>query len=252
MLSWCFSALCAALIAFSTLSASAAPDDRVTDNERDEYDFSWLDPDKKIYVVQNRKYQKASRFEISTGYGVGMGESYRTQRQWNYRGSFYFSEHWGISGFGFSNFNSENDDYEQLRLQNRVPVVRDTHNYIGASIMWIPFYGKINLFNHLFYIDWSFELGGGSATTEIDLNRSASGTPVIEGSSHSAFHWGSGWKFFINRHWGMKLDFLATYYKAPSGIPLGTAAAATAGSVAGSEDQNYDNYYLTLGMSYTF
>jgi outer membrane beta-barrel protein len=243
-------ALGAALTFFSATTQSlAAPDDSAIDTERDEYDFSWLDPEKKIYVVQNRKYTKAQRFELATGLGVGMGESYRTQRQWNYRGTFFFSEHWGVSVFGFSNFNSENDDYATLKAGNStVPIVRDTHNYMGGSLMWLPFYGKINMFNQIFYIDWHFELGAGSAATEIDLNRSSSGSPAIESSSHGAFHWGSGWKFFINRHWGMRLDFLATYYSAPNGI---TSPSATIGSVSGSTDQSYDNYYLTLGLSYT-
>ena len=43
-------------IALTTL-AQAADDD--------EYNFSWLDPDKKIYVLQNRKYRKAGRVMFS-------------------------------------------------------------------------------------------------------------------------------------------------------------------------------------------
>ncbi len=240
-----FSAALSALISISASApAFAAPDDPVIDSERDEYDFSWLDPDKKIYVVQNRKYNKAQRFEISTGYGVGMGETYRTQRQWNYRGTFFFSEHWAVSMFGFSNFNSENDTMAQLKnVASRVPAVRDTNRYFGGSLVWLPFYGKINLFNQIFYIDWNFQIGVGSAQTEIDVNTRVGSDPVIEEDSFGAFHWGSGWKFFITRNWAAHLDFLATYYKAPN---------ALYGTVAGSEDQTYDNYYLTLGLGYTF
>ncbi len=239
-----FLALCAAITVLSTTTALAAPDDPAIDSERDEYDFSWLDPDKKIYVVQNRKFQKGNHFEIATGYGVGMGETYRKQRQWNLRGTFYFSEHWAISGMYFSNFNSENDTMAQLKnVSSVVPAVRDTNTYFGGSIMWLPFYGKINMFNQIFYIDWHLELGFGNAQTEIDLNTRASGSAQIESSSHGAFHWGSGWKFFISRHWGARLDFLSTYYKAPN---------ALRGTVNGSEDETYDNFYLTTGLSYTF
>lgn len=237
-------ALCAALQIFSATPAVAAPDDPAIDSERDEYDFSWLDPDKKIYVVQNRKYLKGGRFELSTNYGVGMGETYRTQRQWNIRGTFYFSEHWGLSGIWFNNFNNENETMAQLKnVSNVVPGVRDTNRYFGGSLWWLPFYGKINLFNQIFYIDWHFELGFGSAQTEIDINTRATGSAVIEESSHGAFHWGSGWKFFINRHWHWRLDYLATYYKAPNPIR---------GTTNGAEDETYDNYYLTTGIGYTF
>lgn len=241
-------ALSAALTVFSTAvvsqTAFAAPDDPAIDSERDEYDFSWLDPDKKIYVVQNRKYQKGNRFEIATGYGIGMGETYRKQRQWNARATFFFSEHWAISGMYFSNFNSENETMAQLRnVSSVVPTVRDTNAYFGGSIMWLPFYGKINLFNQIFYIDWHFELGFGNAQTEIDLNTRAAGDAIIESANYGSIHYGTGWKFFIDRHWGARFDFLATNYKAPNGLR---------GRVEDSEDETYDNYYLTLGIAYTF
>ncbi|MGZ3706564.1 MAG: hypothetical protein ACXWP1_12540, partial [Bdellovibrionota bacterium] len=138
-----FLALFAALTLYSSHAFAVPPEDPSVDSERDEYDFSWLDPDKKIYVVQNRKFTKAQHFEVSTSYGIGMGETYRTQRQWRVRGTYYFNEHWGLSGFWFNNYNSENDTFTQLRLVSGVvPSVRDTNTYFGGSIMWLPFYGK--------------------------------------------------------------------------------------------------------------
>lgn len=212
-------------------------------SDKDEYDFSWLDPEKKIYVVQNRKYTKAGRLEASLSAGIGMGETYRTQRQLRARGTYYLNEHWGISAFYFANTNTENDTMTALRsVSNVIPAVRDTNAYFGASAMWIPFYGKINLFNQVFYIDWHFELGLGSAGTEVDINTRANGSAVIETASFGAFHWGSGWKFFITRSWSARFDFLATYYKAPN---------ALRGSVTNSEEERYDNYYLTLGVGFT-
>lgn len=236
-------ALFVALVVHAT-PALALPDDPAVEGERDEYDFSWLDPEKKIYVVQNRKYNKANRVELGTSYGVGMGETYRKQRQWLVQGMFYFNEHWGVKGFFFNNYNSVNDAYYAVRqVSNRVPAVRDTNSYVGGSVLWLPFYGKVNMFNQIFYIDWHFEAGLGSAKTELDRNTESTGAPIIEYANFSAFHWGSGWKFFINRNWGARLDFLATYYKAPSALN---------GTVAGSPDYTYDNYYVTLGASYTF
>lgn len=243
MLLRAFLALFAVLALQATPAYAAPSDDSAGGPERDEYDFSWLDPEKNIYVVQNRKFPKAQHFEIGTGYGVGIGETYRKQRQWNYRATYYFTEHWGVSGFGFSNFNSENDDFLTLRGQGTFPAVRDTTQYVGGSVVWLPFYGKINLFNQIFYIDWHFDLGIGSATTEIDLNTRATGSALIETANYSAFHWGTGWKFFIDRRWGARIDFLATYYKAPNGV---------GGTVEGSPENNYDNYYFTLGACYTF
>jgi outer membrane beta-barrel protein len=240
-----------ALLAFAVLAifstshgAAAASGDAAVDPGRDDYDFSWLDPEKKIYVVQNRKYTKAQRLELATGYGVGMGETYRTQRTWSVRGIFYLSEHFGVSAFMLNNTNTENDTFTQMKIigTSVIPTVRDTDRYVGGSVIWLPFYGKVNMFNQILYIDWHFEAGLGTAATEIDLNTRAAGQPVINSASFTGFHWGSGWKFFINRNWGARLDFLSTYYKAPNGLR---------GTLDGSEEQSYDNYYLTLGVSYT-
>lgn len=123
-----------------------------------------------------------------------------------------------------------------------IPTVRDTNSYFGGSVLWLPFYGKLNLFNQIFYIDWDFELGLGNASTEIDVNTRANGSPSIQTATFTGFHWGSGWKFFIDRHWLARLDFLSTYYKAPIML-RGTDTGDT---------QTYDNYYLTLGLGYTF
>lgn len=112
--------------------------------------------------------------------------------------------------------------------------------------MWIPFYGKLNMFNQIFYIDWHFEGGLGQAATEIDLNTSASGSPAITEASYTSFHWGSGLKFFITRQFAARLDFLALYYKAPTGID------GSLTSTQGAVEATYDNYFLTLGLSYTF
>ena len=35
----------------------------------DAYDFSWLDPGKKIFVLQNRRYRKDNKFHLAAGAG---------------------------------------------------------------------------------------------------------------------------------------------------------------------------------------
>ena len=46
--------------------------------ESDEYNFSWLDPDKKIYVLQNRKYLKSNRLLMSVMMGPGFNNAFRS------------------------------------------------------------------------------------------------------------------------------------------------------------------------------
>ena len=39
-------------------------------SEKDIYEFSWLDPDKEVYVLQNRKYKKSGHIHLNAGGGV--------------------------------------------------------------------------------------------------------------------------------------------------------------------------------------
>jgi outer membrane beta-barrel protein len=218
----------------------------------DDYDFSWLDPEKKIYVVQNRKYLKQNRFELAVSGGLGMGEAYRTRRILLPRAIFYASEQFGISVFGGFNKNSENGNSIDLRsISNKIPAIRDVNSFVGASVMWMPFYGKLNMFNQILYLDWHIEAGVSSMSTEIDLNTNVVGDPRIETGNYVGFHWGTGQKFFITRHWAARLDFMAQYYKAPIGIIPGQPNATVTNSNE-TPSGNYDNYYVTLGVSYTF
>lgn len=231
-------------------SAQAIADEANPDPDKDDYDFSWLDPDKKIYVVQNRKYTKAGKMELALNGGIGIGEPYRTRRIVLPRLFYYFNEHWGVSVMGGFIRNAENGNMVAIKeastASSVIPVVRDIQSFVGASAVWLPFYGKMNMFNQMFYIDWHFELGVGSAKTEIDLNRSATGSARIEEATYTSYHWGTGMKFYVTRNIAARLDYLAVFYKAPTGINGST----TSGS--GAAVDTFDNHFLTLGASYTF
>ena len=206
----------------------------------EDYDFSWLDPDKKVYVVQNRKYLKGRKIELMLGAGINASGAYTSSNVFMGRATYFFNEQFGASVVAGVQTNSRNDTYQELETTTNVlPNVRDVTSFFGGSVMWVPFYGKYNLFNKIFYIDWHLELGIASVSTEVDRNFTPNAAANIATSSHSGFYWGTGMKFFINRTFSARLDMLALYYSAP----LFRQGAAT------SENQTEDNYYLTLGLS---
>lgn len=230
------------------LSVSAHGADAPPEPGQDEYDFSWLDPEKKIYVVQNRKYTKKGKLELALSGGLGMGQPYRTTRTILPRAFYYINESWAVSAFMGFNSNAENGNVQAMRDagSNRIPAVRDIQSFVGGSVAWLPFYGKVNMFNQILYLDWHIEAGIGQVSTEIDLNTRFSGTPDIFESSHTSFHLGTGQKFFITKNFAARLDFLALYYKAPTGVD------GSLTSTSGAVEDTYDNYFVTIGASYTF
>ncbi|MGZ3695057.1 MAG: outer membrane beta-barrel domain-containing protein [Bdellovibrionota bacterium] len=230
-------------------TAQAIAEEQNPDADKDEYDFSWLDPEKKIYVVQNRKYTKAQKIEVALNGGIGIGQIYRTRRIVMPRLFYYFNEHFGVSFMAGFVKNAENKDLSNLKLlSSTVPIVRDVDSFYGGSVVWLPFYGKMNMFNQILYVDWHFEAGLGQVTSEIDMNTSRNGSPLVTTANYTSYHLGTGMKFFITRNIAARLDYLAVFYKAPSGInENGSIATATSGV-----QDSYDNHFLTLGVSYTF
>jgi hypothetical protein len=80
------------------ISTSYAADD-------DDYNFSWLDPDKKIYVLQNRRYRKANSADIFLMGGLSLGDTYRTVYQVQPRLGYWFNEEMGLEVFYSDRFN---------------------------------------------------------------------------------------------------------------------------------------------------
>jgi outer membrane beta-barrel protein len=187
----------------------------------DEYSFNWLDPDKKIYVLQNRKYTKADRPELSLLVGMGLSNSYRKVYNVDPRFAYYFSEAWGIEGFYTTSFNSENDTFKALQhATTTLPVVREIRNQLGLMIHYVPWYAKINVFNKILYFDWYFAGGAGVANTEVDRQRSTSSAPNFQPEALTALYFATGHQYHLSQNLTVRLDLTGTYYRAPLfGIP---------------------------------
>jgi outer membrane beta-barrel protein len=194
-------------------SAYASDDD-------DNYNFSWLDPDKKIYVLQNRKFQKAEKVQIFALGGIGLGETYRTAYQFNPRMAYWFNEDFGLEGFYNVRWNAQNNAYKaliQASGSGTTPLIREVNNEVGILLNWAPWYAKINVFNTVLYFDWYFSFGVGSMDTEIGPR--TSNDPVYGPQWHNetlfAGYLGTGQLFHLSDTFTFRLDLLGHFYSAP-------------------------------------
>lgn len=217
------------LNAFSAFNAAA----------EDEYNFSWLDPDKKIYVLQNRKYQKAGKVLLSAMVGPGWSNPYRDTFNIDPRLAFYFSENWGIEAFYTVIRNSENTTYTALKktAATTIPVVREVTAQYGALVHWAPWYAKINFFNWILYFDWYLEGGFGNVNTQVDLNTAAAGKPNFQQQNKFAVFVGTGHQFHLSHHFVARLDVMGAYYNAQ---PLGNTG----------DSEWFSNYNFTFGIGF--
>jgi len=189
--------------------ANAATDD-------DEYNFSWLDPDKKIYVLQNRKFTKARRVLVSSMGGVGISGPYRTAYSFDNRLGYYFTEMYGIEVFHSTIFNAENNTFRALQDATiALPRVREIRSQYGLLFNYAPWYAKINVFNKILYFDWYFNVGYGSLQSAVDTRATKNDPSNYVDENLNALVLGTGHQYHINRTLTVRLDLTGAFYRVP-------------------------------------
>lgn len=188
------------------------------EKEPGEFQFNWLDPDKKIYVLQNRKYLKTNRLLFSVLGGTGLSDAYRNVLNADGRVSFYFSEGWGLEFFYRRSYHSENTTYKALVSTNTniFPIIREIDAEYGGTLHWVPWYAKINVFNSILYFDWYF--AGGAGTLEsvaIQPQGVGASSQVITPQNLFAIFAGTGHQYHVTQSFTIRLDLTGTYYRAP-------------------------------------
>jgi outer membrane beta-barrel protein len=200
----------------SASEASRSPASVTPSSSDDEYNFNWLDPEKKIYVLQNRRYLKANRLMLSALAGVGFSNPYRSAYNFDPRITYYFSESWGIELFYTLTANVVNSTFNALAgtHSNILPVIREVRSQWGGTAQWVPWYAKINVFNKILYFDWYFNAGAGDMRAAV-YNSSADGittNPNEVDQDYFAFYLGTGHIYHITDSLLVRLDFNAAIY----------------------------------------
>ncbi|WP_127715866.1 outer membrane beta-barrel domain-containing protein [Halobacteriovorax sp. HLS] len=214
-------------------------------DEKDLYKFLWLDPDKKVYVLQNKLYKKERTIYTQLGYLAGLSGEYQDTMGFNFKAGYYFNEEFAVEMFYNSYSNSNNDAYENLqRINQSVPFIRRINSSYGAMGVWSPFYGKINTFNKIIYFDWNFGLG--LAKINAESNKDTVSDPNASSTFNSESYVGGVAKTGLRVHATKKLfigiDLQRTFYQAPGPTINGATASD---KMRGTSD-------LILSIGYSF
>ena len=182
------------------------------------YDFLWLDPDKKVYVLQNKLFKKEHSAYLDVGYLTNFTSKFQDTSGISLKGGFYIHEEWGLEVFYQQYSNKNNDDFNNIRLVNEAePFIRRMNSSYGAAIIWSPFYGKINTFNKIFYFDWSFGAGFANVTTDSNLKtvRIDNAPNAYEKETYKGAILKSKVKFHLRENVHIGIEYMNTYYNAP-------------------------------------
>lgn len=225
--------LCATFLFVPVLKAS----------EKDIYEFSWLDPDKEVYVLQNRKFRKVNHLHLNLGGGITTSGAFVDAKAIQGRAGYFFTEDFGFEGLYSKNSGKENDTALGVRNPGGAgskPFRRIVDSYMGAMVLWSPFYSKINTFNKIIYMDWIFGLGYAQLkehNNKLELPSGASDTTQTF-ETHSGLVWDVGMKFYIDESFSIRSDLTAIHYSANKITTSGTAV-----------NSNFD---ATLALGYAF
>jgi outer membrane beta-barrel protein len=234
------SKLLALFLLLSLLSTS-----KIFANEKDIYEFSWLDPDKEVYVLQNRKYRKAGHLHVNVGGGKTTSGAFVDSTAIQGRMGYFISEDFGLEGLYSKNSGKENDTARGVRSSGpqgtgTTPFRRIVDNYWGVMALWSPFYSKINTFNKIVYMDWIFGVGFSQLkekNNKLAFQSAALATQeTLE--SHSGLIWEAGMKFYLDQNFSIRTDLTAVHYSANN--------ISTPGSTLKS------NFDATVSLGYSF
>jgi outer membrane beta-barrel protein len=226
---WLGVALVAVLMGLSAASSVFAKE-----NEDDEYNFNWLDPEKKIYVLQNRKYTKQGHMFLSALFGTGFSNPYRSTLNVEPRFAYYITESIGIEFFYTYSSNSPNTTNRALENATvTLPVIREIRSQMGVLLNWAPWYSKINVFNKILYFDWFLSAGVGSMNTFVTSSPASANN--YQPQTMTGIFVGTGHQFYISQTFTARLDFSGSFYQ---GQTFGTAGDSTW----------FSNFNLGLGI----
>lgn len=228
---WLGVAFVAGLIGLTMASSVFAKD-----NDDDEYNFNWLDPEKKIYVLQNRRYTKQGKIFVSALFGSGISNPYRSTLNVEPRFAYYLMESIGVEFFYGYTSNSSNNAMRALENAATVlPVVREIRSQMGVLLNWAPWYAKINVFNKILYFDWFLSAGVGSINSFVDTRTAVSAPSNYQAQNLTGFFIGTGHQFYISQTFTARLDFSGSFYQAQV---FGTSGESTW----------FSNFNLGLGI----
>jgi outer membrane beta-barrel protein len=217
-------------------------------DEKSLYNFSWLDNDKEIYVLQNRKFRKDGAVYIGATAAYNLSQDFLDAYGATIRGGYFFSEDWGIEFLYGRNSSTESDTAKGVKEQSAYPFYREIESVMGGMLMWSPFYSKINTFNRVYYFDWMFGLGVASINTKDNRKLFGTGGPSEQKKMTSENNigalWNTGFRFYINEHWSVRLDITGVSYKADK--------SKTDGTNASTASKLFTSYDLGLGLNYAF
>ncbi|MCM0606405.1 MAG: outer membrane beta-barrel domain-containing protein [Xanthomonadaceae bacterium] len=189
----------------------------------------------ELGVVQNRTYSKARKLTLGLTYGTTSSDPFLAITQLGGSFTYHLSEYIGVGVVGMGFFTGKSGaltEFERWSFATANTVA--PFNYIGGEVSASLLYGKLSVLGKsIIYYDM-YILGGAGRVNK-------------EGGISFAYHAGIGQRFFLSKHWSLKIDYKLLSYNENI---IEKINPATQGSIAGNR-QNF-SHTINLGVDFLF
>lgn len=178
------------------------------------YNFNWLDDDETVYVIQNKEYPTKGRFELNLSFIDSDHTPYQSSYALSGGVGYYFTEVFSVDVSYRNYINSNNNDFKSLTgTIGKKPLLRIVDSSTFVNFNYLPFYGKINTLNKIFYFYWGIGLGLGQFETRTNHPTFTDETKPVTYIGENLFGYSAKtyFKFFLAQNWnfGIELDIFA-------------------------------------------
>jgi outer membrane beta-barrel protein len=197
----------------------------------------WRPNQDELEVLQNRKYEKAHRFELAAHYGIYQGKDYVNSKSAGASLTYNFSNQYFVEVSHMKVSNQDNDFLNSVR--SRFGFTPDFNREDSQSVLsagWTPIYAKFSL------------LGKKISHFEMYVAPGIGRTKTID--NHTSAHFTIGQKFYITEHILFRLDWRMSRYTDRIITTQGATSRANGGP--GYVDQTDTTHNIIFGLGWMF
>ncbi|RYZ98941.1 MAG: outer membrane beta-barrel domain-containing protein [Proteobacteria bacterium] len=225
-----------AAVAPSAPALSPAPNPETVDISDLEDDY-WRPNKDELEVVQNRRFEKAGRFELGGHFGIMQGQDFENEKSFGASATYNFNNEWFVEA-SHHRFSSEDNDFVKSigqRYGFRPDFNRENHQS-ALQVGWTPIYAKFSL------------LGNKISHFEMYLAAGAGITNTL--ANHFTAMVTVGQKFYLTEHLLFRIDWRISSYNDRINTPQGATSIDKGGPGYVEQRETTNNIIFGLGWMF--
>lgn len=197
----------------------------------------WRPNKDELEVVQNRRFEKARKFELAAHYGLFQGQDYVDSKSYGGSLTYNFTNQF-FAEFSFHKINNTDNDFLNS-VRNRFGFTPDFNRAEKQYVLaggWTPIYAKFSLLGKKIS---HFEM---YAAPGIGITKTA--------ENHLSGHLTIGQKYFLTELFLFRLEWRISKYTDRVNTPTGSTSVANGGP--GYVDQSQTTHNIIFGLGVMF